>query len=72
MKNPINVLKCHFPSVNVFGSLPLIIFGCVAFIHIHSRERSKLDPRALKCIFLGYSPTQKGYKCFHLPTKKIL
>ena len=72
MKNPINVLKCHFPSVNVFGSLPLIICGCVAFIHIHSRERSKLDPRALKCIFLGYSPTQKGYKCFHLPTKKIL
>ena len=24
----------------------------------------KLDPRALKCRFLGYSSTQKGYKCY--------
>ena len=68
MKNPIDVLKCHFLSVNVFDYLPLKIFGFVAFVHIHSRERSELDPKALKCTFLGYSPTQKGYKCFH-PTK---
>ena len=25
----------------------------------------KLDPHALKCVFLGYSNFQKGYKCFH-------
>ena len=24
----------------------------------------KLDLRAVKCVFMGYSPTQKGYKCF--------
>ena len=30
-----------------------------------------LDVRALKCLFLGYSPTQKGYKCHHPPTRKF-
>ena len=55
MKSFIDVLKCHFPDVNVFGSFPLKIFGCATFVHIHSQKRFKLDPRALKCI-LGYSP----------------
>lgn len=31
----------------------------------------KLDPRALECILLSYSPTQKGFNYFHSPTKKI-
>ncbi|XP_070026187.1 protein MTL1-like [Nicotiana sylvestris] len=26
--------------------------------------KDKLAPRALKCIFLGYSRTQKGYRCY--------
>ncbi|RVX07325.1 hypothetical protein CK203_022642 [Vitis vinifera] len=33
--------------------------------HIHSYQRDKLDPHALKCIFLGYFNFQKGYQCFH-------
>ena len=31
----------------------------------------KLDPIALKCVFVGYSFTQKGYKCYHPPTRKL-
>ncbi|PON51220.1 hypothetical protein PanWU01x14_217810 [Parasponia andersonii] len=41
-----------------------------SYIHLPIKERSKLNLRALKCIFLGYSPNKKGYKCFHPPTKK--
>lgn len=25
----------------------------------------KFDPCAIKCVFVGYSMTKKGYKCFH-------
>lgn len=41
------------------------------FVHIHSHNRGKLDPCAVKCIFLGNSPNQKGYKCYSSVTKKF-
>jgi len=47
------------------------IFGSVAYVHIHSQNRGKLDPRALKCVFIGFSPTQKGYKCYQPSSKKF-
>ncbi|KAK2968930.1 hypothetical protein RJ640_013461 [Escallonia rubra] len=47
------------------------IFGCSAFIHVHDQNRGKLDPRARKCVFVGYAPTQKGYKCYDPCSKKM-
>ena len=31
----------------------------------------KLDPQAIKCIFVGYSSSQKGYTCW-FPTERRL
>jgi hypothetical protein len=45
-------------------SLTPCVFGCVAFLHVLDPGRDKLSPRARKCIFLGYSRTQKGYRCY--------
>ncbi|KAK8924049.1 hypothetical protein KSP39_PZI019433 [Platanthera zijinensis] len=59
-------------GVSLTSSLPPRIFGSTCFVHIPSPGRSKLDPRALKCVFIGYSPTQKGYKCYHPPTRRTL
>lgn len=47
------------------------MFGCIAFVHVHSHNRSKLDPRARNCVFIRYSPKQKGYKCYDTTTKKV-
>ena len=41
-------------------NLPSHVFSCVAFAHLHKRQRNKLTPRALRCVFLGYAAYQKG------------
>jgi hypothetical protein len=49
--------------------LPPRIFGCVVFVHLHKNQRSKLDPCAIRCLFLGYAIHQKGYRCYDPATK---
>ena len=44
--------------------LPPHIFGCVVYVHLSKQTRTKLDPRAIQCIFLGYGVNHKGYRCF--------
>ena len=70
-QSPLQLLSQFFPQVSISNSLMLRAFGCVAFVHLHSQHREKFDPRALRCMFEGYSPTQKFYKCFHSPTKNF-
>ena len=65
-------LQKTFPFYRVGSNMPLKVFGCTTFVHIHPHNQSKLDPKARKCVFIGYSPTQKGYKCFDPSTKKVL
>lgn len=38
------------------------VFRCVVFVHLHKHQRNKLEPRALRCVFLGYASHQKGYR----------
>jgi transposase InsO family protein len=49
----------------------LRVFGCIAYVHVPNEKRSKLDPKAEKCIFIRYSLEQKGYRCFNLSTPKL-
>ncbi|KAK2414048.1 putative mitochondrial protein [Trifolium repens] len=69
-QTPIDTFKECFPSTRVSTDLILKIFGCTAFVHEH-KNVGKLEPRAIKCVFVGYSPTQKGYKCFDPKNKKM-
>jgi len=47
------------------------VFGCIAYVHVPDENRSKLDPKIMKCIFIGYSLEQKGYKCFNPSIRKL-
>lgn len=68
---PYHTLQSSYPNTHLFTSIPLKIFGSTAFVHNHQPNRSKLDPKSVKCIFLGYSPHQKGYKCYSPSTRKF-
>jgi len=52
-----------YPNMDMFP-LPPKIFGSLCFIHNHSPNKTKLDFKSLSEIFLGYSRTQKDFKCF--------
>ncbi len=49
----------------------LKMFGYIAYVHVPDEKRSKLDPKANRCIFIGYCLEQKGYKCLNLSTQKL-
>lgn len=68
---PISLLSKSYPHLSNSYSLPLKTFGCTAFVHVHDHHRNKLDLRSIKTVFIGYSPTQKGYRCYYPQTGKI-
>jgi len=41
----------------------LKVFGALVYVHI---KQDKLEPRALKCVFIGYPEGVKGYKLWEL------
>jgi hypothetical protein len=40
----------------------LRIFGCVAFVHVPTAKRGKLDKTSFKGVFVGYSQTIRQYR----------
>nr|AAX95987.1 retrotransposon protein, putative, unclassified [Oryza sativa Japonica Group]ABA92387.1 retrotransposon protein, putative, unclassified [Oryza sativa Japonica Group] len=45
----------------------LKVFGCTTYAYV---DNGKLDPRAIKCLFLGYGSGVKGYKLWNPETNK--
>ena len=66
---PSSSIKNKIPHSILFPKEPLFhvdprIFGCTSFVHNLSPSLDKLAARAIKCVFLGYSKLQKGYRCY--------
>ena len=40
------------------------VFVCTCFVWHVCPDVSKLDPKSLNCIFLGYSRARRGYRCY--------
>ncbi|CAB4286064.1 unnamed protein product [Prunus armeniaca] len=61
--------------MEVWSSKPCIdykylhTFGCLAYYHV---RESKLDPRAKKALFMGFSNGTKGYRLWCLIEKKFV
>ncbi|MCO5575173.1 hypothetical protein L7F22_028970 [Adiantum nelumboides] len=51
----------------------LRVFGCEAYVYVPKEQRSKLDPKSSKCIFVGYGDSgEMGYKLYNPETHKIV
>ena len=57
---PMHVLQ---PECTLFHVLPRV-FGCTCFVQNRSPLRTKLDDKAIRCVFLGYFSNSKGYRCY--------
>ena len=51
-QTPFDVLQKHVYPISV-SKLPPEVFGCVAYVHLYSHKRSKLDACVLRCVFIG-------------------
>ena len=72
LQSPIETLEKKYPEVRLKTGFPVKIFGCVAYVHNLVHKNNMRSTKALKCVFLGYSSTQKGYKVYHPITRKYL
>ncbi|KAL4320520.1 hypothetical protein AHAS_Ahas14G0018700 [Arachis hypogaea] len=50
----------------------LHIYGCLVCVMYNSQERTKLDPKSKKCIFLGYADGVKGYYLWDPTARKVV
>ncbi|GFZ04975.1 hypothetical protein Acr_17g0005470 [Actinidia rufa] len=64
-KAPLHILQ---PTSTLFPIIPRV-FGCTCFVQNRSLTRTKLDDKAVRCIFLGYSSMSKGYRCYDPVTR---
>ncbi|KAL4355086.1 hypothetical protein GQ457_06G022650 [Hibiscus cannabinus] len=66
-KTPFEAWSGSKPSVK-----HLRVFGSICYNHISANMRSKLDERAWRGIFVGYSSQSKGYRIYNLESKMIV
>ncbi|KAL4038497.1 hypothetical protein IC575_002118 [Cucumis melo] len=70
LRTPLDCLKESYPSTRLVSEVPLRVFGCTAYVHNFGPNQTKFTHRAQACVFVGYPLHQRGYKCFHPPSRK--
>jgi transposase InsO family protein len=74
-RTPSRILGMKSPCELLFGKnkfvVPPKLFGSTCFVRDHRPLIGKLDPRAVKCVFVGYSSSQQGYKCWCPSAKRM-
>lgn len=65
-QSPMELLFVRIPDYSA-----LKVFGCLCYPYLRPYSPSKLPPRSLSCVFIGYSGVHKGHLCFHPPTSRV-
>ena len=65
--SPYEVWKGRKPNLSY-----LRVWGCIAFYRVPDPKRTKLGPRALKSIFVGYAKNSKAYRLLDIDSNVII
>lgn len=64
---PLSTLKNESPYFKLFKRHPqyngLRVIGCQCFPSLRHQGKNKFSAKTYPCIFIGYSPMHKGYRC---------
>jgi hypothetical protein len=50
----------------------LKVFGCDEFVHVPKENRTKLEKKEFKCIFIEYKEGMKGYKLWDPASRRTV
>lgn len=63
------LFQCLGVEGHVTSAAPTQGYRC--FPCLRYRASSKFVLKTYPCIFIGYSPIHKGFKCYHPPSRKV-
>jgi hypothetical protein len=69
---PIKGGETPHPTLRPLRHDHLRVFGCACYPNTSATAPHKLSPRSTHCLFLGYSPDHKGYRCLDLTSHRII
>lgn len=72
---PSRVINNSTPLERLFKVSPdyssLEVFGCACWPNLRTCNTKKFEFHSKQCVFVGYSPIRKGYKCLDKSTRRI-
>ena len=75
-QSPTKSVEGKTPYKAMYGEKPkfghLRVFGFTAYSHIPKDGQQKLDIKAHKCTFLGYSTNRKGYRLYDQGIRRVI
>ncbi|KAJ9537516.1 hypothetical protein OSB04_030249 [Centaurea solstitialis] len=75
-RSPTSAVKEKTPQASWSGIKPSVdhfkVFGCIAHVHVPDKNRTKLEDKSIKCVFVGLSEESKAYKMFNPVTRRVI
>lgn len=72
---PTPTLNTKSPYELVYKQVPLFasfhVFGCKVYLCLHDYVKTKFQRKSLPCVFIGYSPSHKEFRCLEPSTSRV-